>query len=259
VSYFGRLATEQAVIQSCARSCMIDEDAPGYNHYARKEREIRTKIQEYFRIAKIGITNTKIRDGILDKLKWTGKAERAAELLIKWSESDEFQTAFPNEEDQVQLFQFIDKVLNYNNEDYKTAMDELQKARDAEAIEKARSYFSEKQPEWLNAADNSYAVFIKWEDNWADEMDLEGFTVCSPEHWLNYMASLMQACLFPHSVYMGTNEEIEYEKLDDYLRTLTVRGLSEEEFNLLFNVFDSWRNDREKKSLNFGKIAWIER
>jgi len=55
------------------------------------------------------------------------------------------------------------------------------------------------------------------------------------------------------------DEEIEYEKLDDYLRTLTVRGLSEEEFNLLFNVFDSWRNDREKKSLDFGKVAWIER
>jgi len=52
-------------------------------------------------------------------------------------------------------------------------------------------------------------VIVKWEDNWADEMDLNGFVIMKEEDWnrfLVYMGNIDYEIVY----CIGTNEEITY-------------------------------------------------
>lgn len=80
-------------------------------------------------------------------------------------------------------------------------------------------------------------ILIKFSSNWADEMDIEAFevvTVKSWNKWLNHWQSLDS-----FGLSVGTNEEIEWDCLEDYLSDLTLISITEEEAKFLEKVFSN--------------------
>ena len=67
-------------------------------------------------------------------------------------------------------------------------------------------------------------MLIKYSDNWADEMDLEGLFVCSSAEWEEYKDSVKKYFEVKSSyIYcVGTNEEVEYNSANDLLSAFEV-------------------------------------
>jgi hypothetical protein len=101
-------------------------------------------------------------------------------------------------------------------------------------------------------------VLVKWSDNWADEMDLESFTVMTKAHWLTYEKELSEAAIWPHSINVGTNEDIKYKNWDGYRKSLSIRGVSNDEFEVLNSLFGLPFSKVENPSISLGRFPWIE-
>lgn len=79
-------------------------------------------------------------------------------------------------------------------------------------------------------------VLIKHSANWADEIDLEGFTIMDSDAWekrKEKIANINES----FTVYVGTNEDIEYRNGNAFLRTLTVKEITDAEFGFLNTNF----------------------
>lgn len=76
---------------------------------------------------------------------------------------------------------------------------------------------------------------VKWSDNWADEMDLDGFKVFTNEEFEAYIQGWKKAFEYRGSYTMcvGTNEEIEYESFEEFERTLDVSALDHGEYRTI--------------------------
>lgn len=61
-------------------------------------------------------------------------------------------------------------------------------------------------------------ILVKFNDNWADEMDIDGFKVMTEERHKKALASLDGPETFPFEAYFGTNESNLYEDKDQFLR-----------------------------------------
>jgi len=74
-------------------------------------------------------------------------------------------------------------------------------------------------------------LFVKWDSNWADEMDVSGWRIFSKEDWGKYKKAAEK--LFKeegyYSVGIGTNEDIEYHSLEDLMGDFTVKSISDVE------------------------------
>lgn len=79
-------------------------------------------------------------------------------------------------------------------------------------------------------------VLIKHKDNWADEIDLEGFSIMDSEAW-NKKKEEISKIAKSFTVYVGTNEEIDYNNGNEFLKTLTVNEISDSEFEFLKKNF----------------------
>ncbi len=90
-------------------------------------------------------------------------------------------------------------------------------------------------------------LLIIFEDNWADEMDIYGFSIMSQEKW-KYKVNETNNTTFPREVYFGTNEFNIYETPDEFLSRFKVKHLKTAEFQILIKLFG-----RE-----FGKFLVIE-
>jgi hypothetical protein len=83
--------------------------------------------------------------------------------------------------------------------------------------------------------------------NYADEFDTEGFAVWTDEEWKEFQANTT----FPSYVYIGTNEEIQFDSLEEWKRCFTAKTITDEEakrFNKLFGnepfgMFLEWDGD----------------
>ena len=67
-------------------------------------------------------------------------------------------------------------------------------------------------------------VLVKWSSNWADEMDIEGFSIMKSEEWESYKKKVRLLKNF--CVYIGTNEEIDYASGEDLLEEIVVRNIT---------------------------------
>lgn len=67
-------------------------------------------------------------------------------------------------------------------------------------------------------------MLIKYSDNWADEMGLEGLFVCSSDEWEAYKETVKKYFESRDSYiyYVGSNEDIEYNSADELLSTFAV-------------------------------------
>jgi hypothetical protein len=70
---------------------------------------------------------------------------------------------------------------------------------------------------------------VKYEDNWADEMDIEGFHIVSDEAWQKFLDMVTPELFGSYSFCIGTNEEIEYEDAEDVLSAFEATDISDED------------------------------
>ena len=64
--------------------------------------------------------------------------------------------------------------------------------------------------------------FVRYTDSWADEMTVEGFSIMDEKVYERYVVALNaiitdMECGQPFIYYVGSNEEIEYDNVDDFL------------------------------------------
>lgn len=64
--------------------------------------------------------------------------------------------------------------------------------------------------------------YVRYTDNWADEMTIEGFSIMDEKEYERYVVTLNaiitdMECGQPFIYYVGSNEEIEYDNVDDFL------------------------------------------
>lgn len=81
-------------------------------------------------------------------------------------------------------------------------------------------------------------LLVKFSDNWADEIDLEGFRVVTREAYDAYVTKRLKQYPNGFCRYFGTNEENEYASFQDYLdQTVTCEEITEEEAKVLEKFF----------------------
>ncbi|MEC0031032.1 hypothetical protein P4L24_24630 [Bacillus cereus] len=72
---------------------------------------------------------------------------------------------------------------------------------------------------------------LKFDDNWADEMDLDGHMVLTEEQHEKFQERVKRAA--PFTFYVGTNEEIEYDDTDELERAYEIEEMTEEDRKIL--------------------------
>lgn len=95
-------------------------------------------------------------------------------------------------------------------------------------------------------------LLIKYEGNWADEMDVRGFYTTTREEWDSYVQKLRKHFETKDTLmyYIGTNEEIEYTSADEVLRDHKVIEITPEQAATLQSLFAGWRG-----SVTFGFVG----
>ena len=75
-------------------------------------------------------------------------------------------------------------------------------------------------------------TLIKWDSNWADEMDIQGFVIVPTEEANEFNRKLSELkCSFV--ICVGTNEEIDYDSGQDLLNDLDFTELTEEQYKVI--------------------------
>ena len=101
-------------------------------------------------------------------------------------------------------------------------------------------------------------VLLKFESNWADEMDVEGFLVVTKEYWedakkeLNKIEGECHLCV-------GTNEYINWSSGSEIIEEITVEELSEEEVKVFKKKFNNFYNYSKKQGVvaGFGSTGFL--
>jgi hypothetical protein len=78
-------------------------------------------------------------------------------------------------------------------------------------------------------------LLVKYKGDWADELEVEGFWITTKEKYEKWLIEIKN--FFPYTYYIGTNEEIEYESLDSLQYHLSVKEITQEQFDNLKVVF----------------------
>lgn len=73
--------------------------------------------------------------------------------------------------------------------------------------------------------------------NWADEIDLKGFMLWTKEEWEEHLQYIKDEFEFPHYAYVGTNQNIRFDTLEEWLDTLEIKEITEEETNIIKRLF----------------------
>lgn len=83
-------------------------------------------------------------------------------------------------------------------------------------------------------------LLISYSDNWADEMDIDGFVIKEEKEWKEIEKSLKA---FKKSIFVGfgTNEDNEYRNGKNFLETIEVEKITDEEYKILKKFFPSER------------------
>lgn len=74
--------------------------------------------------------------------------------------------------------------------------------------------------------------YVNYKDNWADEMFVDGFSIMDEKEYEHYTATMNAIvadieCGLPFIYQIGTNEEIEYNNVNDFLSAFEVSEFEE--------------------------------
>jgi hypothetical protein len=90
--------------------------------------------------------------------------------------------------------------------------------------------------------DPNQLFLITWSDNWADEMDLDGFRVMTRGQWKKCKDDA-QLC-FEHegtqTLYFGTNEQIEYDSYDTYIDNFKTHAITPAQAEYFKKIFGKY-------------------
>jgi len=82
-------------------------------------------------------------------------------------------------------------------------------------------------------------LLVKFEGNWADEIDFYGFHVMTEEQW-EFKKNEIMHTPFPQEVGFGTNEAETYEDPEEYLENFQVIEITDAEAEIVNRLFDSY-------------------
>lgn len=94
---------------------------------------------------------------------------------------------------------------------------------------------------WIERNPLEEFYLIKYDDNWADEMDVSGFIVCNFQEmsdWKKAMSNLkeiMQYSYFTHQI--GSNEEIMYTTFEEFDSCFEVCHITKREYESIKDIF----------------------
>jgi hypothetical protein len=78
---------------------------------------------------------------------------------------------------------------------------------------------------------------IKYSDNWADEMDIEGWVILNESQTFDLINAIRNLD-YSFTYFCGTNEELDYSSPSHLLATLTFTGITEGQCIDLKALFD---------------------
>ena len=93
---------------------------------------------------------------------------------------------------------------------------------------------------------------LKYEDNWADEMDIQSFVILNEKDKINFYDKAknnLDKLNKELVVCLGTNEDIRFKKGSDFIKMLKVKEISETEANIIKKYIS-------KKSYGPANILW---
>lgn len=94
------------------------------------------------------------------------------------------------------------------------------------------------------------SILLRFNGNWADEMDVDGFVLMGKKDWDEYKEQVIsQFGPNERSVSIGTNEEIIFSDADEYLNEITEIEVSEDQADFVVSIFGSTQ---------FGTFPWLE-
>lgn len=102
-------------------------------------------------------------------------------------------------------------------------------------------------------------MLVKFDVNWADEMDLYGFEVCTVTQWKDYakwIRGLPGEFWNATQFYLGTNEETTFDTGEEFLTHFKVTPISDEDAKTLCRLFD--RNTKKIQSFSWGTEISVE-
>ena len=87
-------------------------------------------------------------------------------------------------------------------------------------------------------------ILIKFDANYADEFDVEGFVVMSASAWEEHKTMAKE--FFENGghaeQYFGTNEYVEFDSYEDYMSAIKTTELDETQYEVLETLFNEHRN-----------------
>jgi hypothetical protein len=79
--------------------------------------------------------------------------------------------------------------------------------------------------------------FYKFSDNWADEMDLEGFAILTETQKDIALAKIKREYKRGGSISFGTNEDNDYDSLEDVMDCIEIKEIATNEYFAIKKVF----------------------
>lgn len=77
----------------------------------------------------------------------------------------------------------------------------------------------------------------KFADNWADEMDLEGFIALTEIQKDIALARIKKEFKRGGSIGFGTNEDNEYDSLEDVMNCISIKEISQSQYSTIISLF----------------------
>jgi hypothetical protein len=77
---------------------------------------------------------------------------------------------------------------------------------------------------------------VKLRKNYADEFDVYGFAVLTEEEWVTFQQQVRDDFSYSEH-YFGTNEYLEWDSAEQYLKSLEVKEIDEIAYAVLINLF----------------------
>lgn len=78
-------------------------------------------------------------------------------------------------------------------------------------------------------------VIVKWESNYADEMDISGFVLMDKAD-ANIWKKKIKTIEDQFTIYVGTNEDIEYGSGEELLSEIKIQNISDAEYEAIINA-----------------------
>lgn len=98
-------------------------------------------------------------------------------------------------------------------------------------------------------------VLVKYSGNWADEIDVDGFFTTTRKYYDELISRAREYfknnTSNAYTYYVGTNEEIIYENIEDVLNSFSVTSITEEQYKTLWELFAVYKNDKNH-NVGFG-------